>query len=131
MGSALSESSEHMRQIFSILKQRDLFYIDSRTTAKTVARPSARLLQIPFAERDIFIDHIEDERFIRGQLDQLIKRAQQQGYAVGIAHPHSITYKVLSEFMPMLKEKAELVPASMLVEAATLAERESVHTAAQ
>jgi polysaccharide deacetylase 2 family uncharacterized protein YibQ len=131
MGSALSESSEHMRQIFSIIKQRRLFYIDSRTTAKTIARPSANLLQIPFAERDIFIDHLENERFIRGQLDQLIKRAEQQGYAVGIAHPHPLTHKVLSEFMPMLKQKVELVPASMVVEAATLAERDSVQTAAQ
>lgn len=131
MGSGLSESSEHMRQIFSILKKRGLYYIDSRTTAKTVARPSARLLQLPFAERDIFIDHFEDERFIRGQLDQLIERAKQQGFAVGIAHPHSITYKVLSEFMPVIKQKVELVPASMVVEAATLAERNGAHTAAQ
>lgn len=131
MGSGLSESSEHMRQIFSILKKRGLYYIDSRTTAKTVARPSARLLQLPFAERDIFIDHFEDERFIRGQLDQLIERAKRQGFAVGIAHPHSITYKVLSEFMPVIKQKVELVPASMVVEAATLAERNGVHTAAQ
>ncbi|MGD9190142.1 MAG: divergent polysaccharide deacetylase family protein, partial [Desulfobacteraceae bacterium] len=131
MGSALSESSVHMRQIFSILKKRGLYYIDSRTTAKTVGRPSARLLQLPFAERDIFIDHFENERFIRGQLDQLIERAKQQGFAVGIAHPHPITHNVLSEFMPVIKQKVELVPASMVVEAATLAENNGVHTAAQ
>lgn len=131
MGSALSESSAHMRQIFSILKKRGLYYIDSRTTAKTVARPSAKLLQLPFAERDIFIDHFENERFIRGQLDQLIERAKQQGFAVGIAHPHPITHKVLSEFMPAIKQKVELVPASMVVEAATLAENNGAHTAEQ
>jgi polysaccharide deacetylase 2 family uncharacterized protein YibQ len=131
MGSALSESSVHMRQIFSILKKRGLYYIDSRTTAKTVARPSARLLQLPFAERDIFIDHFEDERFIRGQLDQLIERAKQQGFSVGIAHPHPITHKVLSEFMPVIQQKVELVPASMVVEAATLAENNGAHTASQ
>lgn len=131
MGSALSESSVHMRQIFSILKKRGLYYIDSRTTAKTVARPSARLLQLSFAERDIFIDHVEDKRFIRGQLDQLIKRAEKQGFAVGIAHPHPITRKVLSEFLPVLKQRVELVPASMLVEAATMAEHNGGHTAVQ
>jgi polysaccharide deacetylase 2 family uncharacterized protein YibQ len=131
MGSALSESSAHMRRIFSVLKKRGLYYIDSRTTAETVARPSAQRLQLPFAERDIFIDHFEDERFIRGQLDQLIQRAKRQGYAVGIAHPYPITHKVLSEFMPLLKQTVELVPASMVVEAATLAEKDGVHTAAQ
>jgi polysaccharide deacetylase 2 family uncharacterized protein YibQ len=131
MGSALSESSEHMRQIFSILKKRGLYYIDSRTSAKTVARPSARLLQLPFAERDIFIDHFEDEGFIRGQLNQLIERAKRQGFAVGIAHPHSHTHKVLSAFMSTLKQTVKLVPASIAVKAATMAESGGAHTAAQ
>jgi len=125
MGSGISTSPERMRQIFSILKKHNLYYIDSRTTAETVARPSAELLKIPFAERDIFIDHFVDEGFISSQLKKLIKRAQDQGYAVGIAHPHAITLKVLTEFLPLLKEKVELVPASMVVEAemgASLAE---------
>ena len=117
MGSAISTSPERMRQIFSVLKKRGLYYIDSRTTADTVARPSARLFQIPFAERDIFIDHLENEKFIRSQLKLLIKRARHQGYAVGIAHPHAITCRVLAEVLPELKRSVELVPASMVVEA--------------
>lgn len=117
MGSGISKSPERMRQIFSILKKRGLYYIDSRTTAETVARPSAQLLKLPFAERDIFIDHFEDEAFIRSQLKKLIQRAQQQGYAVGIAHPHAVTHRLLSEYLPQLKLEVELVPASMVVEA--------------
>ena len=117
MGSGISTSPERMRQIFSILKKRGLYYIDSRTTAETVALPSAQLLQLPFAERDIFIDHFEDEAFIRSQLGKLIERAKEQGYAVGIAHPHAITHKVLAEFLPKLKKNVELVPASMVVDA--------------
>jgi polysaccharide deacetylase 2 family uncharacterized protein YibQ len=131
MGSAISVSAQHMRQIFSVLKKRKLYYIDSRTTAETVARSSAQLLQIPFAERDIFIDHFEDDQFIRDQLKRLIKRAQRQGYAVGIAHPHTVTYSVLTAFLPKLKQQIELVPASMVVEAAMLAESGKIRTAAQ
>jgi polysaccharide deacetylase 2 family uncharacterized protein YibQ len=122
MGSRISASPERMRQIFSILKKQDLYYIDSRTTAQTVARPSAQLLQLPFAERDIFIDHLDDPAFIRAQLDRLIRRAKQQGYAVGIAHPHANTYKVIKEFLPRLQESVSLVPASMVVRHAMLAE---------
>ena len=121
MGSAISTSSERMRQIFTVLKKRDLYYIDSRTTAETVARPSAELLQIPFTERDIFIDHFENEQFIRKQLGELIKRAKHQGYAVGIAHPHTVTLRVLAEFLPELKRAVELVPASMVVDTVMLA----------
>lgn len=122
MGSALSTSPEHLRQIFSILKKRGLYYIDSRTTAKTMARPSAQLLQLPFAERDIFIDHFEDEAFIQSQLRKLIVRAQRQGYAVGIAHPHATTLAVLSRFLPQLKSEVELVPASMVIESIMIAQ---------
>jgi polysaccharide deacetylase 2 family uncharacterized protein YibQ len=117
MGSGISTSPQRMRQIFTILKKRGLYYIDSRTTAETVARPSAELLHLPFAERDIFIDHFEDEAFIRSQIHKLIQRAQLQGYAVGIAHPHEITERLLSKLLPQLKEKVELVPASMVVDA--------------
>jgi uncharacterized protein len=121
MGSAISTSSARMRQIFTILKKDGLYYIDSRTTAETVARPSAELLHIPFAERDIFIDHVETQQFIRKQLHKLIKRARRQGYAVGIAHPHTVTYKVLAELLPELKKSVELVPASMVIDTVMLA----------
>ncbi|MGD8834243.1 MAG: divergent polysaccharide deacetylase family protein [Desulfobacteraceae bacterium] len=122
MGSGISKSPERMRQIFSILKKRGLYYIDSRTTAETVARRSARLFKLPFAERDIFIDHVEDENFIRSQLKRLIRRAQKQGYAIGIAHPHKVTHRVLADYLTLLKDKVALVPASMVVEAETQAQ---------
>jgi hypothetical protein len=118
MGSRLTTSPEHMRQIFSILKKRRLFYVDSRTSAETVARLSAEMLQVPFAERDIFIDHVDDPNFIRAQLGRLIKRARRQGYAIGIGHPHENTYQVLKEMLPKLRKEAQLVPASMVVQRA-------------
>jgi uncharacterized protein len=129
MGSKLSTSSEHMRQIFSVLKLRGLFYIDSRTTAETVARPSARLLQLPFAERDIFIDHLDDPTFIRSQMKRLIARAQEQGYAIGIGHPHSNTYEILKEFIPQLNEHVSLVSASTVVTHAMQVEASEKRTA--
>jgi uncharacterized protein len=94
---------------------RGLFYIDSRTTAETVARPSARLLQLPFAERDIFIDHLDDPAFIRSQMKRLIARAQEQGYAIGIGHPHANTHEILKAFIPQLNETVSLVSASVVV----------------
>lgn len=127
MGSRISASPERMRQIFSILKARNLFYIDSRTTAETVAKSSAQMLHLPFAERDIFIDHLDDPDFIQSQLEKLIDRARSQGYAVGIAHPHPATVDQLKAFLPRLKAEVTLVPASVLVNAVTLAESQKVH----
>jgi polysaccharide deacetylase 2 family uncharacterized protein YibQ len=115
MGSKLTASSEQMRQIFTILKKRELFFVDSRTSADTLCRPSAELLHLPFAERDVFIDHEQTPAFIRKQLKLLIERAKRQGYAIGIAHPHPVTLKVLKEMLPELKDAVFLTHASQVV----------------
>lgn len=115
MGSRLSAQAPQMRQIFSRLKARGLYYVDSRTTKETVGRPSAERLHLPFAERDIFIDHLQDAEFIRKQLRRLVKRANAQGYAIGIAHPHPLTIELMRAALPELKEQVTLVPASRVV----------------
>jgi polysaccharide deacetylase 2 family uncharacterized protein YibQ len=116
MGSKMTAESEKMNQIFSILKKRGLFFIDSRTTSDTLCRSSARLFKVPFAQRDIFIDHRTDYLFIRKQINGLIHTAMSRGKAVGIAHPHHETYKVFSEMLPELKKKVKLVHASGIVQ---------------
>ena len=115
MGSRLTAESTQLYQIFSILKKRGLFFIDSRTTAESLCRPTARMFKIPFAQRDIFLDHKQQPEFIRKQIKALIEIALHQGEAVGIAHPHSTTYKVLKEMLPDLKERVRVVPASDIV----------------
>ena len=115
MGSKLTAESTQLYQIFSILKKRGLFFVDSRTTAKTLCKPSARMFKVPFAQRDIFIDHHQQPEFIRNQIKELIETARRQGEAVGIAHPYSTTYTVLKEMLPELKKSVEVVPASELV----------------
>lgn len=115
MGSKMTAVSSQIYQIFTVLKQRELFFIDSRTTLSSICKPSARLFQIPFAQRNVFIDHIVDPDFIRRQLNQLIQIAYNRGEAVGIAHPHIETYTVLRAMLPELQKKVQLVPASQIV----------------
>ncbi len=115
MGSKMTENSDQLYQIFSVLKQRGLFFIDSHTTSKSLCKPSSRLLQIPFAQRDVFIDHIPEPDFIRKQIKMLIRIANKKGRAVGIAHPHIETYEVFCEVLPELNKKVRLVPASEIV----------------
>ena len=116
MGSKMTAASSQMYQIFSILKKRGLYFVDSRTSAETLCKPSARLFQIPFAQRDVFLDHVATVEFIRKQLNELVRIAQHNGYAVGIGHPHSLTYQVLREMLPELQKKVRLVPASEIVD---------------
>jgi len=115
MGSKLTTHSEQIYQVFSVLKRRGLFFVDSRTTEASVCRPSARLLQLPFAQRDVFLDHVQGPAFIRKQFRELARVAQNRGEAIGIGHPHSTTYTILKEALPELRQQVELVPASRLV----------------
>jgi len=118
MGSRMTIESDHMNQIFTVLKQRGLFFIDSRTTAETRSIQSARIFKVPFAQRDVFLDHIQDPAYIRKQLQKLVRYAETHGEAIGIGHPHAVTYEVLREQLPELKRKVILVPASRVVRVA-------------
>jgi len=116
MGSKMTADSAQMYQIFSTLKKQGLFFIDSRSTPKTLGKPSARLFKVPFAERDVFIDHEYKPKFIRKQIKLLIQIARKNGKAVGILHPSKTTYKILREMLPGLKQRVQVVPASEVVE---------------
>jgi polysaccharide deacetylase 2 family uncharacterized protein YibQ len=115
MGSRLTAHSSRMYQIFSVLKKRGLYFVDSRSTADTVCEPSARLFQLPFAERDVFLDHVVEAEFIRAQFRRLVKEAQRSGEAVAIAHPHDLTVRIFAEQLPRLRGAVQLVPASAIV----------------
>ncbi len=115
MGSKMTSLSSQMLQIFTILKKNELFFVDSRTTTETLSRPSARLLQVAFAERDIFLDHYQETGFIKGQIRELIQVAHDQGFAIGIGHPYPVTHEVLRKMLPELKKSVTLVPISSLV----------------
>ncbi|MGM0452863.1 MAG: divergent polysaccharide deacetylase family protein [Thermodesulfobacteriota bacterium] len=115
MGSAVTADSVQMNQILSILKKRGLFFVDSRTSADSRSRSSARLFQVPFAERDVFLDHVAEAEKVRAQLDALVRMAEKKGQAVGIGHPHAVTYEVLAEMLPAIKKRVKLVPASDVV----------------
>jgi polysaccharide deacetylase 2 family uncharacterized protein YibQ len=115
MGSQLTTESSRMYQIFSVIKKRNLYFIDSRSTADTICRPSAHMFQVPFAERDIFLDHFQEAPFIRKQFRLLVKEARKHGQAIAIAHPHSLTVQIFKEMLPELQKQVQLVPASEVV----------------
>jgi polysaccharide deacetylase 2 family uncharacterized protein YibQ len=118
MGSKMTAESSQIYQIFSVLKKRGFYFIDSRTTKDSLCKPSARLFQIPFAQRDVFLDHHQDADFIHKQIKKLVRIARSNGKGVGICHPYRSTYKVLREVLPDLQKEVQLVPASAVVQPA-------------
>jgi hypothetical protein len=117
MGSRLMEDPEKIKVIFSELKRRGLFFLDSRTTAQTVGLQVAQSVGLKAIERSVFIDHSSTEEDIKGQLEQLIQVSLSKGKAIGIGHPHPSTIKSIKEMIPKMKEKGiEIVPLSAVME---------------
>jgi len=104
MGSKVTPNESLMQTILQRLKQRNLFFIDSRTTGKSVAYDVAIQLEIPTAQRHVFLDSELDEDYIREKLIELFILAQKKGEAVGICHPLPETLKVLKESFRLAKK---------------------------
>ena len=115
MGSKLTAQSDKMNQVFTVLKKEGLFFIDSRTTKDSACAASARLFRVPFAQRDVFFDHVRSKAQVHRQFDKLIRIAEKHGYAVGIGHPYDVTLKMLEARTPKLKNRYDWVFASSLV----------------
>lgn len=116
MGSKITANREFMNIILDQIKQRNLYFIDSRTTSRTIAFNLAREMGIPAAKRNIFLDSEIDEVLIKNQLVKLLQLAQKNGMAVGICHPSRETLKVLKENIHLIAEYGlEAVTASDIV----------------
>ncbi len=116
MGSRLTTRKKQMSWVMETLKQRELYFIDSLTHFSSVAYITARRYGIISSQRDVFLDHIINEAYIAEQMERLIKRAHDQGYAIGIGHPYPETLEVLERMLPLLSEQGiELVHVSTLI----------------
>ncbi|MEN6559391.1 MAG: divergent polysaccharide deacetylase family protein [Acidobacteriota bacterium] len=116
MGSRFTAERDLMRAVLKPIRERGLFFVDSRTTAKTVALEEARRMGIPAAQRDVFLDADEDRGRIRGRLVELLQKARKKGRAVGICHPFPETLAVLKSSLYLVDAYGlEFVPVSKLV----------------
>lgn len=121
MGSRFTEDSGGMATVLAVLKERGLYFVDSRTSARSVAYAQAQRLQLRTAERDVFLDNELTVAAIRAQLRLLAAEAVERGHAIGICHPHPETVAALKAELPRFKEEGiAVVPASRLVSAERL-----------
>lgn len=115
MGSRLTEDAARIRQVFTILKKRGLFFIDSLTSPRSQCAQVAQLFKLPFAQRHVFLDHTQEANAIRFQIKRLISTAKKHGQAIGIGHPYPVTLQVLEEELTEVKKGVTIVPVSDLI----------------
>jgi polysaccharide deacetylase 2 family uncharacterized protein YibQ len=119
MGSRFTEEPAGLAALMVELRERGLFWLDSRTTAATRGAEIAHGAGVPAIERDVFLDAKVSAAFTRSQLRRLLETARARGSAVGIGHPHPETIAALRELRgELLGSGVALVPLSALVPAA-------------
>lgn len=115
MGSSFSERRDKMSVVLSELKGRNLFYVDSRTTAQTIAYDLAKEMGVPAGKKSTFLDHDLSLEALRFQVERLMGMARYSGEAIGIGHPHKETLEILKEYSRQLTSEFNVVPVSELV----------------
>jgi len=117
MGSVITTDTQDMRLVFNELRREKLFFVDSRTTNKSVCGDLARDFQVPFIARDVFLDNELNPAYIAGQIQKLVSISLTHSGAVGICHPHPETIAVLEKEVPKLRKLGvEVVRVSSLME---------------
>jgi len=122
MGSLFTSNREKMEILLEEIKERNLFFIDSKTSSNSYGYSIAKKLGIPTGQRDVFLDYSPEEKFpdpeyIREQLYKLVQQAKKKGRAIGIGHPRKNTFEVLKNELPKIEEEGvKVVFVSTLVE---------------
>ncbi|HKW57092.1 MAG TPA: divergent polysaccharide deacetylase family protein [Candidatus Acidoferrum sp.] len=116
-GSQATADASLMQQLMPLLQQWNLFYVDSRTTAATVAYDTAQRSGVRSAFRNVpFLDDDPEVSAVRRQLELAFHDARKKGAALAIGHPRSATLQALREFLPQAQARGvRLVYASDLV----------------
>jgi len=104
MGSKVTADEALMRTILEPLREKGLFFLDSRTSARSVAYAVARDMGIPAGYRQVFLDADGTNGLVKERLLELFKLAQKDGRAIGICHPFPETLQTLKENFHLLKD---------------------------
>ncbi len=117
MGSRFTEDTSRMLPVMQLLKQKGLFFLDSKTTSLSVGYSLAHELGMKSASRNVFLDNVQEVGAIRAQLQLLAQVARKRGSAIAIGHPHKATIEALTQALPLLSAQGiTFVKLSQVVE---------------
>lgn len=118
MGSKFTEDEEKLGCVMKILKEKNMFFLDSKTTAASKGKKIALDEDIDFIARDVFLDNENEYHAILKQLQKAEKIAQKKGFVVAICHPKTQTYAVLRDWLQAVdSNKIKLVHLSEIIKA--------------
>jgi uncharacterized protein len=105
-GSQATSNGALMDELMPVLRDAGVFYVDSRTSAGTVAYDTAKRDGVKTAFRNVpFLDDVQNKAAVKRQLQIAIRGAKEKGEAIAIGHPHAVTLDALREMLPEAKKQ--------------------------
>jgi polysaccharide deacetylase 2 family uncharacterized protein YibQ len=101
-GSRATADDRVMRDVVAVLAERHVFFVDSRTSAATVAERDASAAGVPTARRDVFLDDVAEVAATESQLRRAAALAKARGSAIAIGHPRPTTLLAVRALLPEL-----------------------------
>lgn len=106
MGSRFSADPLKMRSVMNVAAARGLFYFDSYTTPKSVAKRVARDAGVPYAENGLFLDLVDEPAALQRQCDAILKQFATHDTVIAIGHIHKKhLFEVLARNIPRFKQE--------------------------
>lgn len=116
MGSRGTADRRVMRAVLEVIRDRGLFFVDSRTTAATVAESVAAELGVRVASRALFLDNVNEVEAVRREVERLLSLARAQGEVIAIGHAQRLTPRVVAQMLDEFdRQGVRIVPLSSLV----------------
>ncbi|MCA1029420.1 divergent polysaccharide deacetylase family protein [Bacillus timonensis] len=118
MGSKITSDKRIMKVILEVCRERGMFYLDSKTTSKSVVKELATEIGVPYLENELFFDEVYSTQHIIKQANTLLNLVEEDPTVIAIGHvgpPGEMTAAVLKQYIPLLKLKAKPVKLSDLI----------------
>jgi polysaccharide deacetylase 2 family uncharacterized protein YibQ len=123
MGSRFTEDARALQPVMERLRDRRMFFVDSRTTGHSRVRDVARQTGVPTMDRDVFLDNVADVDAILREISRLEDKARRNGLAIGICHPYPETLEALRRALPLARRRGiTVVPMTVLLQKQAMAQ---------
>ena len=104
-GSLMTADEAAMSAVLDVVAEKHIFFLDSRTTARSVVAKVAKEKNMAVWERAIFIDNDKSRAAMETQIKKGLSIARQKGSAIMIGHVFTIELaELLTEMYPALIE---------------------------
>lgn len=115
MGSTLTEHIQPMIWTMDVLNKQGLYFLDSRTSAQTIAQSTAQISGVPALRRHVFLDNVKTNEAMTAQMQQALELGKKNHSIVIIAHPYPETLQFLAQYLTQQNEQINLVPLNQLL----------------